>query len=183
MSNKLLAIAWDVHSHFTGKIPLIYGLSSANAGSTSGSCSTSVAVTAVVSCAVSLIIGALVGAVVHYCAVRKKSKCHKFYSLTLAHKQQKQQPAPVYEDIVAQKGTVDTTHIELRENIAYGPVQNWLNLYACTYMDNHVCGFSSIFMNSPHISPSFLISVRGKGTTYGMHAYLQTVAYHFGHAS
>ena len=90
-------------------------------GSISGSCSTSVAVTAVVSCAVSLIIGALVGAVVHYCAVRKKSKCHKLYSLTIS---QKQQPAPVYEDIVAQKGTVDPTHIELRENIAYGPVQN-----------------------------------------------------------
>jgi len=61
---------------------------------------------------------------VHYCAVRKKSNCQKFYSLTIAHKQQKQQPAPVYEDIVAQKGTVDPTHIELRENIAYGPVQN-----------------------------------------------------------
>jgi len=45
----------------------------------------------------------------HYCAVRKKSKCQKFYSLTITHKQQKQQPAPVYEDIVAQKGTVDPT--------------------------------------------------------------------------
>ena len=98
--------------------------SSTNEGSFCGSWSTSVAVTAVVSCAVSLIIGALVGAVVHYCAVRKKSKCHKFYSLTIARKQRKQQPAPVYEDIVAQKRTVDTTHIELRENIAYGPVQN-----------------------------------------------------------
>ena len=98
--------------------------SSTNEGSFCGSCSTSVAVTAVVSCAISLIIGALVGAVVHYCAVKKKSKCHKFYSLTIAHKQQKQQPAPLYEDIVAQKGTVDLTHIELRENIAYGPVQS-----------------------------------------------------------
>jgi len=39
-------------------------------------------------------------------------------------------------------------------------------------MDNHVRGFSSIFMNGPHISPSFLISVRGKGTAYGMYAYL-----------
>ena len=77
-----------------------------------------------VSCAVSLIVGALVGAVVHYCAVRRKSKCHKFYSLTIARKQQKQQPAPVYEDIVAHKRTGDPTHIELRENIAYGPVQN-----------------------------------------------------------
>ena len=99
-------------------------MSSTNAGSFCGSCSTSVAVTAVISCSVSLIIAALVGAVVHYCTVRKKSKCHKFYSLTIARKQQKQQPAPVYEDIVAQKGTVDPTHIELRENIAYGPVQN-----------------------------------------------------------
>ena len=98
--------------------------SSANAGSICGSCSTSVVVTAIASCAISLITGAVIGALVQYCTVRKKSKCHKFYSLTIAHKQQKQQPAPVYEDIVAQKGTVDTTHIELRENIAYGPVQN-----------------------------------------------------------
>ena len=96
-----------------------------NAGGICGSCSTSVAVTAVVSCAVSFIIGALVGAVVHYCAAKKK--CQKFYSLTIALKQQKQQPAPLYEDIVAQKGTVDPSHIELRENIAYGPVQKWLN--------------------------------------------------------
>ena len=54
----------------------------------------------------------------------------KFYSLTITRKQQKQQSAPVYEDIVAQKGTVDPTHIELRENIAYGPVQ----LTALTFM-------------------------------------------------
>jgi len=72
---------------------------------------------------VSLIIAALVGVLVYYCTVRKKSKCRKFYFPTVAHKQQKQQLAPVYEDIVAQKGTVDLTHIELRENIAYGPVQ------------------------------------------------------------
>jgi len=100
---------------------------SVNAGGTSGSCSTSIAVTVVVSCAVSFIIAALIGtvvSVVHYCAVRKKSKCHKFYSLTIARKQQKQQLAPVYEDIVAQKRTFDPIHIELRENIAYGPVQN-----------------------------------------------------------
>ena len=76
------------------------------------------------SCAVSLITGAVIGAVVHYCAVRKKSKCQKFYSLTIARKQQKQQPAPLYDDIVAQKGTVEVTHIELRENIAYGPLQD-----------------------------------------------------------
>ena len=95
---------------------------SVNAGSTSGSCSTSVAITAIVSIAVSFVTGAVIGAVMHYCAVRKK--CQKFYSLTIARKQQKQQPAPLYEDIVAQKGTVDPAHIELRENIAYGPVQN-----------------------------------------------------------
>jgi len=52
----------------------------------------------------------------HYCAVRKKSKCQKFYSLTIGRKQQKQQPAPVYEDIAAQ-----SQNIELKENIAYGP--------------------------------------------------------------
>ena len=54
----------------------------------------------------------------HYCAVRKKSKCQKFYSLTVGRKQQKQQPAPVYEDIAAQ-----SQNIELKENIAYGPIQ------------------------------------------------------------
>ena len=73
-------------------------------------------ITAIVSCAVSFILGALVGAVVHYCTVRKKSNCQKFYSLTVARKQQ--QPAPVYEDIVGQ-----SQNIELKENVAYGPVQ------------------------------------------------------------
>ena len=83
------------------------------------SCSTSVAITAVVSCAVSFIIAALVGAVVHYCTVRKKCDCQKFYSLTIARKQQQQQqPAPVYDDIVGQ-----SQNIELKENVAYGPVQ------------------------------------------------------------
>ena len=86
--------------------------------------STSNVNTAVVSCAVSFIIAALVGAVVHYCTVRKKCDCQKFYSLTIAHKQQQQQqqqqqqPAPVYEDIVGQ-----SQNIELIENVAYGPVQ------------------------------------------------------------
>ena len=82
------------------------------------SCSTSNVITAVVSCAVSFIIAALVGAVVHYCTVRKKCDCQKFYSLTIAHKRQKQQPAPVYDDIVGQ-----AQNIELKENVAYGPVQ------------------------------------------------------------
>jgi len=82
-----------------------------------GSCSTSIAIAAVVSCAVSFIIAALVGAVVHYCTVRKKYDCQKFYSLTIARKQQQQQPAPVY-DIVGQ-----SQNIELKENVAYGPVQ------------------------------------------------------------
>ena len=80
--------------------------------------STSIAVTAVVSCAVSFIIAALVGAVVHYCTVRKKCDCQKFYSLTIARKKQKQQLAPVYDDIVGQ-----SQNIELKENVAYGPVQ------------------------------------------------------------
>ena len=42
----------------------------------------------------------------------------KFYSLTIAHKKQQQQPVPVYEDIVGQP-----QNIELKENVAYGPVQ------------------------------------------------------------
>ena len=88
------------------------------AGNISVLCSTSVAITAVVSCAVSFIIAALVGAVVHYCTV-KKCDCQKFYSLTIArNKQQQQQPAPVYEDIVGQ-----CQNIELKENVAYGLVQ------------------------------------------------------------
>ena len=83
------------------------------------SCSTSLAITAVVSCAVSFIIAALVGAVVHYRTVRKKCDCQKFYSLTIARKkQQQQQPAPVYDDIIGQ-----SQNIELKENVAYGPVQ------------------------------------------------------------
>ena len=84
----------------------------------SGTCSTSNAITAVVSCAVSFIIATVIGVVVHYAVVRKKSKCHKFYSLTIAHKQQKHQPAPVYEDVVGQ-----SHRIEMKENVAYGPVQ------------------------------------------------------------
>ena len=80
--------------------------------------STSIAITAVVSCAVSFIIAALVGALVHYCTVRNKCDCQKFYSLTIARKQQQQQPAPVYDDIVGQP-----QNIELKENVAYGPVQ------------------------------------------------------------
>ena len=81
------------------------------------SCSTSNVITAVVSCAVSFIIAALVGAVVHYCTVRKKCDCQKFYSLTIACKQQQQQPAPVYDDVG------QSQNIELKENVAYGPVQ------------------------------------------------------------
>ena len=50
--------------------------------------STNVAITA---CAVSFIIAALVGTVVHHCTVRKKCDCQKFYSLTIACKQQQQQ--------------------------------------------------------------------------------------------
>ena len=84
----------------------------------STACSTSNVITAVVSCAVSFIIAALVGAVVHYCTVRKKCDCQKFYSLTIARKKQQQQPAPVYDDIVGQ-----SQNIELKENVAYGPVQ------------------------------------------------------------
>ena len=82
------------------------------------SCSTNIAITAVVSCAVSFIIAALVGAVVHYCTVKKKCDCQKFYSLTIARKKQQQQPVPVYDDIVGQ-----SQNIELKENVAYGPVQ------------------------------------------------------------
>ena len=83
------------------------------------SCSTNVAIAAVVSCAVSFIIAALIGAVVHYCTVRKKCDCKKFYSLTIARKkQQQQQPAPVYDDIIGQP-----QNVELKENVAYGPVR------------------------------------------------------------
>jgi len=75
------------------------------------STSASVAVITVIPSVVSFIIGALVGAVVYYCV----QKC---YYLTTAHKEQKQVPAPVYEDIIGQ-----TQNIELKQNVAYGPVQ------------------------------------------------------------
>ena len=88
------------------------------AGNISALCSTSIAITAVVSCAFSFLTGALVGAVVYYCTVRKKCDCQKCYSLTMVRKQQQQQPAPVYEDVVGQP-----QNIELKENVAYGPVQ------------------------------------------------------------
>jgi len=81
-------------------------------------CSTSNAITAVVSCAVSFIITTVIGVVVHYSVVKKKSKCQKLYSLIAARKQHKQQPAPVYEDVVGQ-----SQRIEMKEIVAYGPVQ------------------------------------------------------------
>ena len=84
----------------------------------SGTCSTSNAITAVVSCAVSFIITTVIGVVVHCAVVRKKSKCQKLHSLIAARKQHKQQPAPVYEDVVGQ-----SQRIEMKENVAYGPVQ------------------------------------------------------------
>ena len=104
---QLMCVKWSLFSSFTG---------SSDAPSTS--CSTSNVITAVVSCTVSFIIAALIGAVVHYCTVRKKCDCQKFYSLTIARKKQQQQPAPVYDDIVGQP-----QNIELKENVAYGPVQ------------------------------------------------------------
>ena len=72
-----------------------------------------VASAAAVSCAVSFIIAVLVGAVVYYC------DCQRFTSLTKARKQQQEQPAPVYDYIVGQ-----SQNIELRENVAYGPVRH-----------------------------------------------------------
>ena len=69
-------------------------------------------ITAVVSCIVSFITGALVGVVVYYCTLRKKSNSHKIY---LPKKGQQQ---PVYADIVGQ-----SQNIEVKENVAYGPVQ------------------------------------------------------------
>ena len=108
-----------LYSYYNFTIANTFFTGSTNeAGSISALCSTSVAITSVVSCAVSFIIAALVGGVVHYCTVRKKCDCQKFYSLTIARKQEQQQPAPVYEDIVGQ-----SQNIELKENVAYGPVQ------------------------------------------------------------
>ena len=83
------------------------------------SCSTDIAISVVISGAISFIVAALVGTVVHCCAVKKKPKCQKLYTLTIGRKQQqKQQPAPVYDDIVSQ-----SPNIEMEENVAYGPVQ------------------------------------------------------------
>ena len=60
----------------------------------------------------------MIGIVVHYSVVRKKSKCQKLYSLIASRKQQKHQPAPVYEDVVGR-----AQRIKMKENVAYGPVQ------------------------------------------------------------
>ena len=106
-----------ITSAFKG-LSSLFSSSTGSSDTPSASCSTSNVITAVVSCAVSFIIAALVGAMVHYCTVRKKCDCQKFYSLTIARKQQQQQPAPVYDDIVGQ-----SQNIELKENVAYGPVQ------------------------------------------------------------
>ena len=97
---------------------LTYAGSGNEANIIAGTCSTSNAITAVVSCAVQFIITTVIGVVVHYTVVRKKSKCQKFYSLIAARKQHKQQPAPVYKDVVGQ-----SQRIEMKENHAYGPVQ------------------------------------------------------------
>ena len=87
--------------------------SAGNTDVASTSCSTSNVITAVVSCVVSFIIGALVGAVAHYCTVRKKSNSH-----SISHKEKKQQPVPVYEDVIS-----PSHNNKLKENAAYGPVQ------------------------------------------------------------
>ena len=85
--------------------------STGNTDVASSSCSTNVAITASVSCAVSFITGALVGAVVYYCTVRKK------WPESRKSKSQKKRPAPVYEDVIPSQS------IKLKENVAYGPVQ------------------------------------------------------------
>ena len=82
--------------------------SAGNTDVASTSCSTSNVITAVVSCAVSLILGALFGALAHYYTVRKKSKCH-----SISHKEKKQQPVPVYEDVIS-----PSHNITLKENVA-----------------------------------------------------------------
>ena len=116
IQNKLLSSVLHLYSNnYTASHHFLAG-SSDEGSNIIALCSTSVAITAVVSCAVSFIIGTLVGAVVYYCTVRKKSNCQKCYSLAMAPKQQ--QPAPVYEDVIGQ-----SQNIELKENVAYGPVQ------------------------------------------------------------
>jgi len=96
---------------------ILFFPSTGSSDAPSTSCSTNTAIAVVVSCAVSFIIATLIGAVVHYCTVKKKCDCQKFYSLTIARKQQQQQSAPMYDDIVGQ-----SQNIELKENVAYGPV-------------------------------------------------------------
>ena len=97
---------------------LMYAGSSNEVNILSVTCSTSNAITAVVSCAVSFIITTVIGDVVHYSVVRKKSKFQKLHSLIASHKQHKQQPVPVYKDVVGQ-----SHRIEMKENVADGPVQ------------------------------------------------------------
>ena len=117
---SIVQILFEQCPQETITVPLVchHYMTTGGADAIANACSTSNVIAAVVSCAVSFIIAALVGAVVHYCTVRKKCDCQKCYSLTIARKQQQQQPAPVYEDIVGQ-----SQNIELKENVAYGPVQ------------------------------------------------------------
>ena len=109
LSEEQLILCGMIHCFF-------YPFYTGNIDVASSSCSTSVTITAVVSCAVSFILGALVGAVVYYCTVWKKCDVQK----TIAHKQKNQQPAPVYEEVV---GLSQSQNIKLKENVAYGPVQ------------------------------------------------------------
>ena len=72
-----------------------------------------VAISVVLSSLVSFSVGALLAALMTYCCCvrgRKKSSGQPHHSLSEAP-----QPAPLYDEVVADK-------LEVKENIAYGPV-------------------------------------------------------------
>ena len=82
-------------------------------GTTSGQSSTStVTIAVVITFIVSFTLGSITGVLVYHCicTVRRKSKQN--YETT-----QPAAPAPVYEQVTTSKAA-----IELRENVAYGPI-------------------------------------------------------------
>ena len=65
---------------------------------------------------IALIIGFLAGVLLFYCISKQRSQSPKTESFS----QQQQQAGPVYEQVLATSGE---GNMELRENVAYGPVQ------------------------------------------------------------
>ena len=96
---------------------------SAESEPTTFSTATSVGVTSVVISTITLTVGFLAGVLVYYCISKHQSQSSKPESSS--HQQQQtvipqQRAGPEYEEVV-----------ELKENVAYGPAQQSIELKAC----------------------------------------------------